>query len=371
MTVQPVPPLVPASIPADVPIAAESIEQSTLPPATGRRGGRMGLATILIVVLAVILLIAAFRGADWPGMLATFQKGRLDLLALSFLTLIVSYFLRGMRWQVLLSAEKPVALPIAFWATAIGYLGNGVLPARAGEVIRSVLIARKTALSISFVLATALTERVLDALAVVLFGSVALLVVGSIPAWLLRAAEVVAVLGILGVGVFYILPRLETLIARLINRLPLPERLKMPIVRLVRDFLTGLRAIHALPRLLGFSGLTIAIWATDALCALLVAWSFGLAISLPQMIILLAAMGLASAAPSTPGYIGIYQFVAVTVLVPFGLTQSQALVFILAFQAVSYLVVFVTGGLGLWRLHAFGRLSTLATEIPPTPVDAR
>jgi hypothetical protein len=61
----------------------------------------------------------------------------------------------------------------------------------------------------------------------------------------------------------------------------------------------------------------------------------------------LSALGLASAAPSTPGYLGIYQFVAVSVLEPFGLSRSEALVFIVLFQAVVYVVIMVGGGLGL------------------------
>ncbi|MCZ2097626.1 MAG: flippase-like domain-containing protein, partial [Anaerolineae bacterium] len=75
-----------------------------------------------------------------------------------------------------------------------------------------------------------------------------------------------------------------------------------------------------------------------------------LTLSAPQALLLLAALGLSSAIPSTPGYVGIYQFVAVTVLVPFGLTQDEALVYIIAFQLVTYVGVTIWGAVGLWRL---------------------
>jgi uncharacterized membrane protein YbhN (UPF0104 family) len=77
---------------------------------------------------------------------------------------------------------------------------------------------------------------------------------------------------------------------------------------------------------------------------------------LPQALLLLAALGLASAAPSTPGYVGIYQFVAVAVLQPFGFSQSEALAYVLVAQAAIYVVVLVWGVLGLWRLTARSRL---------------
>jgi len=55
----------------------------------------------------------------------------------------------------------------------------------------------------------------------------------------------------------------------------------------------------------------------------------------PVAFLLIAALGLGSALPSTPGYIGIYQFVAVTVLVPFGFSRSDAIAYILVAQALA------------------------------------
>jgi len=54
--------------------------------------------------------------------------------------------------------------------------------------------------------------------------------------------------------------------------------------------------------------------------------------------LLLTGMGLGSALPSTPGYVGIYQFVAVTVLTPFGFSRDSALAYILVAQASAYVV---------------------------------
>ena len=65
--------------------------------------------------------------------------------------------------------------------------------------------------------------------------------------------------------------------------------------------------------------------------------------------LLLAGLGLGSALPSTPGYIGIYQFVAVRVLTPFGFSRTDAIAYILVAQALMYIVIGVWGALGLWR----------------------
>jgi uncharacterized membrane protein YbhN (UPF0104 family) len=118
-----------------------------------------------------------------------------------------------------------------------------------------------------------------------------------------------------------------------------------------------MRALQHKGRASGFIALTAIIWLMDAVVAIMVAQAFGLVLSLPQALLLLVALGLASAAPSTPGYVGIYQFVAVTVLLPFGITRNQALVYIIAFQAVSYAVVVIWGAIAVWRVGVFHRSS--------------
>ena len=61
-----------------------------------------------------------------------------------------------------------------------------------------------------------------------------------------------------------------------------------------------------------FSALTAAIWLLDATITILGARALGLQFSYP-VARLLAGLGLGSALPSPPGFVGIYQFVAVTV----------------------------------------------------------
>ena len=65
--------------------------------------------------------------------------------------------------------------------------------------------------------------------------------------------------------------------------------------------------------------------------------------------LLIAGLGLGSALPSTPGYVGIYQFVTVTILTPFGFSRTDAIAYILVAQALGYAVIGFWGSLGFWR----------------------
>jgi uncharacterized protein (TIRG00374 family) len=305
-----------------------------------------------ILLLAGILLLLALRGTDWNEIVRTFQRGQLGYLALASLVLSVSHFSRGLRWRVLLSAEKVIAPATLFWATVVGYLANNFLPARSGDVIRSVMISRVTPLSGSYAFATVVTERIMDVVALVLVSSVALMLLNHVPVpeWLITATRVMALLSVVSVLALFIAPRFEGLLKNLVAWLPLPGSLAARLMGFITGFLLGMRPLRNPGRAARFAALTVLIWLLDAVLAIAVAWAFDLTLRLPEAFLLLAALGLSSAVPSTPGYVGIYQFVAVTVLSLFEFLRHEALVYIIAFQAVSYLVVIVWGTVGLWRL---------------------
>jgi uncharacterized membrane protein YbhN (UPF0104 family) len=110
-----------------------------------------------------------------------------------------------------------------------------------------------------------------------------------------------------------------------------------------------MRTLHDVRRLSGFLGLTALIWPLDAFATISVGAALGLRIPIPVGFLLIAGLGLGSALPSTPGYVGIYQFVAVAVLTPFGFSRTSAIAYILVAQALGYVVIGIFGALGLWR----------------------
>jgi hypothetical protein len=98
---------------------------------------------LLAFLLAVILLYFALRGVDWEELWRIIQNARLEYLALVFLLASANSLVRALRWRVLLSAERWLGVLDVFWAMMAGYLGNAFLPARAGEVLRSVALGRR------------------------------------------------------------------------------------------------------------------------------------------------------------------------------------------------------------------------------------
>jgi uncharacterized membrane protein YbhN (UPF0104 family) len=127
------------------------------------------------LALAGILLYYSLRGIEWLRVWTIVRSARLPFVALALGTVSLALFARALRWRVLLSAGGKVPVRVAFWATAAGYFGNNVLPARAGEVVRSLMISRQAGLSKAFVLTTALSERVVDAIVLITVSAIVLL----------------------------------------------------------------------------------------------------------------------------------------------------------------------------------------------------
>jgi uncharacterized protein (TIRG00374 family) len=210
------------------------------------------------------------------------------------------------------------------------------------------MVGQRGGISKSFSLATALTERIADAVILVVVCAAALSSMGHLPDELVQAMRVMAGVGAAGAVLVFLAPRVSSLVHQAIQRLPLSATIRAKLDGMAGSFLTGAGALQNPARLAQFLGFSVVLWSLDTLVGLLIARAFGLDLNPAQVFVLLAALGIASAVPSTPGYVGVYQFVAVTVLVPFGLSDSQAIAYILAFQGIQYLGITFWGLIGLW-----------------------
>jgi uncharacterized protein (TIRG00374 family) len=306
---------------------------------------------VVSLTLAGTLLYWSLRGIDWPRVGEILATARLPYVLAAIALCSLNMFFRAFRWRILLTAEARVSIPAAFWATAAGYFGNNFLPARAGEFVRTVMISSRSAVSKTFVLTTALGERMADAIALVIISACVLALLPEKPAWLVQAMRVFAIVGTIGVIGIIAIPKLERFWTYFVQRIPVPDKARERLLHFLTQILTGIRSFHDVGRVAGFLAMTIIIWFVDAVFTVLGGQALGLPIDLKMAFLLVAGLGLGSALPSTPGYVGIYQFVAVTLLVPFGLSRTGAIAYILFAQALIYVVVSFWGLIALVRFR--------------------
>src|SRR3954470_2034861 len=311
------------------------------PAPASSRSNLLHLAVAL--ALAAVLLYYSLRGIDWHQVWSTLATTQLDYIGFMLVVTTTSLFLRAVRWRVLLQAGGPVSIATAFWATCAGYFGNNYLPARAGELVRTMMVDSEAGLGRTFVLTTALSERIVDAITLVLISSLVLLTLPVRPGWYATAARPFAIIGICGALGIAVLPRLERLWHYLLDRTPVPERFRGKLKHILEQILFGLRAFHDWRRLAAFLGLTAVIWFMDAIGFILAARSLNLILTVPMTYLLMTGLGLGSALPSTPGYVGIYQFVSVEVLMPFGFARAPVIAYTLLLQVLQYISTAVWG----------------------------
>jgi uncharacterized protein (TIRG00374 family) len=303
------------------------------------------------VALATLLLYLALRDLDWDAFLSRLSNAQIVYLPLFALWGTLTYLIRSYRWRVLINVQGSTTILAVFMANMAGYLGNMILPARAGELVRASYLAKQNGILPSFALATGLAERLMDVIALVLLGSISILWTGLLSPALKVALQVMGLAGLIGFSMILVLPRIASTICDMIQKLPLfSHRHKEEVCMSVQSFIIGLSSLTHGRRAAGFGILTAFIWLGDAAGIVFLAKILFLSLTLLQACVLLAVLGLSSALPSTPGYIGIYQFAAAVALKPFGFSSTDAIALVLFAQIMNLVII---GIWGLGSVHYF------------------
>jgi hypothetical protein len=255
---------------------------------------------------------------------------------------------RGWRWhRILRGAEIPHARGDAYALLPVGYMGNTVLPARGGELLRVFLMASRGDARRREVLGSIVSERLIDAATlVVLFAAltwagVAGTPLGRRPALL---AVLVLALGLVALRVYVALRRRGRLGA-------FAERAR-PLVRAGRPLLGRGGALLAVA--------TVGIWMLEAVVLWLLGRSLSLDLSPLGAAFVLVLSAFLSLVPAAPGYIGTYDAAIIFGLKGLGITGAQAVGFALLTRFVIFAPITVVGlGLLVWRYGGLRRLQRL------------
>ena len=137
--------------------------------------GRAWKPLLLSLLIAAAALYLTFRKTDWGSLLGTL--GRIDLLPLLLVLpmLALSYVFRIQRWKILLRPVSGVSFREASAPLLTGFMVNSLLPGRVGEILRALLLSRKTDVPRAASFATVVVARLFDGL---VLSAMALLLMG-------------------------------------------------------------------------------------------------------------------------------------------------------------------------------------------------
>ncbi len=237
---------------------------------------------------------------------------------------------RGERWHRLLRHTSIHPKRIDSYAiVTVGYAGNNILPARAGEALRSFLVAGRVDASKREVLGTIIAERVLDAAVLAIafaFGAYGTLVSGS----------PIALLGIVVVGIAAI-----AFFPSRFHPQPKHPRLKW-LVESIGRLLAPTRNLMSREGFLLF-GMTFVIWAIEASTYFLVAHAVGLGVSLDGAVFIMVVANFVALIPAGPGYVGTFDAAVLFAAKSLGRSHGVAVSFLLLLRFVLFIPITVTG----------------------------
>jgi len=302
-------------------------------PRRGRRN--ILLATALGIPASVALMYLAIRGADLGAVWGTLQDVKPLPLFAAMACMGVVYWLQAARWRRI--AMTGAGQLQFFEMVVAGVAVNNVLPGRLGDLLRARWVSRG-AFSYGRGIATVVFDRGFDLVVLAAF-LIATLPLVTDEAWVDRiVVGALLAIGLLAGGI---------LAARSYTRRRPGGRRRRGIVRrFARDVLDGLSEPLGVTRTRELVLLSVAAWLAWALGAYLTARAVGIELTVVQAVFVTGALNLGVAIPSSPGFVGTYQWLGVSALALFGIGQESALAYAIALQAVWYLPT-TLGGLVL------------------------
>jgi uncharacterized protein (TIRG00374 family) len=236
------------------------------------------------------------------------------------------FWLKALRWQLLLSPRYNVRTRDAFPATIVGYAGNVVLPMQLGEVARVYALGRRLQSNNAPILTSIFLERLLDLFTLAMFFELALLLsAGNFPSLRFLTCLLAAVfaLGVILLAV-YVFRTGETLaICRRCLSFAPAKPAKWILLQLERGT-SGLEALRN-PRLLAkILALSLFMWGMMVLCVHFSIAAIEVSVGFSAAIVTLVITTVGLMLPTSPGFVGTIQACFLLALTPFEVSPESA-----------------------------------------------
>jgi len=290
-------------------------------------------AGLLISGLALTL---AFRGIPAEDLLRYLKTIDYLWLVPAVLISMLSFVLRVIRWQWLLTSHQPVSVAQAYHPLMIGFMTNCIVPGRAGELVRPFALMKKTGYPFSTGLGSVVTERLFDMLCLLVLFAVLFqfLDMDNAQPVILGGQQLDGrTLEKVVRGFFYLILCLIPAVAILnletcrkaitlyAGRLPgnlfflstsaresIERGVIQPLVRFMESFASGISLLRKPRKTAACFLISLAIWLVQALSYHVMTFACpGLTLSFPQTLTVMLVICFFIALPSVPGYWGVWE----------------------------------------------------------------
>ncbi|MCQ4575070.1 MAG: flippase-like domain-containing protein [Candidatus Brocadiales bacterium] len=325
---------------------------------------KKGLWILVGLFISGICLWLFLKEIDWEELSRALHEANYIYVIPVVLLTVLTYLVRTARWELLILPLKKVSFTNVFSAITIGFMSNHLLPARAGEIIRCVVLSRSEKMRATGIFATVVMERLLDSVSLIIFATVVIAIIsphggGVNPIndethlfsqlkegiWVLAGVSFVTVVFLVLLDVYS--QKALDLTDRLFFFVP--HAIKDKIRHLLESFVQGLKVLKNIRQVLWLTFLSFSVWILFAVAMVVLGYSFGIQIPFAGMCFVLVCISLAVALPQAPAYIGVFHLAVQKSLELFHVAPAAAQSFAIVLWGISVFTSIVLGLFFLWR----------------------
>jgi uncharacterized protein (TIRG00374 family) len=307
---------------------------------------------LLGVAISIVFMYIALRGQHLDQVWQTMQTARFVWLIPGVAVYFVGLWVRSWRWHYLLRPLKKIPTRTMFPIVCIGYMGNNIYPARAGEVLRAVVLKHRQEVPISASLATVIVERIFDGVVMLgfVFFNLPQLAHLTSDSGFVGSIQSLAIWGGAAFGVALLIFLLAAMYPQVaerwihffIDRL-LPERWREKVYPVVTRFLGGLESLRSPREALMVFFTSVLIWLLETCKYWFVMHAFDFSVSFFALMLMNGIVNLATTIPSAPGYVGTFDLPGIALLQAYNVPGEMAASYTLLLHAALWLPVTLVG----------------------------
>ncbi len=300
-------------------------------------------------LLGLVCLWLVARDVSWLEVGRALRAADYRLLALAAVLVVAATGIRAWCWRRIYGpTPRPTTFIRAWRILLVAQFLNIGVPARVGDVARVYLIGEAGQFSKTAAATSLVIEKFFDMIALLLM----LFLIATqtdLPPTLDEAAFGLAVATVaLALVVVALAWKSDRLVPILEARVKGAQGWFRRALEQLVTVLDSVRMLRRWPAALGIQVGYVAGWVALGLATYVVLVAVGLSLPPVAAIVVLGIVQLGTAVPSTPGKVGVFQFLSVAALTPFGVPDTGAFTYGVLLHVVSYVPVVMLGGVGLW-----------------------
>ncbi len=304
------------------------------------------------VIVSAVFLYLAFRKVDFGQLWLHLKTAQWAWVLLGLVIYFLGVGVRAWRWKILLNPLKKMPIKKLFPVVCVGYMGNNIYPARAGEFLRAFILKQKEDVSFSGSLATIVVERLFDGitiLALVLFnlGRLVRLVTDPVMAKNIQIATWVVGAGFGILLIVFLLMAIFPEQARktstwLTSRL-LPAKWREKADGIIDKFIDGVSVLRSWHQVLLVLALSFLVWVLEAGLYFGVMKALGMNLAFIDLLLIEGVVNLVLLVPAMPGGLGTFDAATKFMLELFKQGPNQALGYALILRVALWLPITALG----------------------------